>query len=146
MSGSYRKDDLIAVNEPVTRQASENYIVNSEGIIQKQYPELTMTVTIAWSPDGEFIAYSPDPRVSDCWGIEIMKFDKSESKCLMNQKPNSSIYFGGISWSPDGKYVMFSSNLNGDWNIYVIKLDGSELTQLTSMPGQEGWAVWSSRP
>ncbi len=146
MTGSYRKDGFIAVNESITKQASANYIVNSEGVIQREFPEFTMTVTITWSPDGNFAAYSPDPRVSDCLGIEIMKFDKSEHKCLMNQKSNSSVYFGGISWSPDGKYVLFSSNLDGDWDIYAIKVDGSGLTQLTNMPGQEGWAVWSFGP
>ncbi len=146
MTGFYRKDGLIAIVEPVTKQASSNYIVNTDGVIQNQFPELTMSVTIAWSPDGKFVAYSPDPRISDCLGIEIMKFDKSESKCLMDQKPNSSIYFSGIFWFPNGKYIMFSSNLDGDWNIYVIKPDGSGLTQLTNMPGQEGWAVWSPLP
>jgi Tol biopolymer transport system component len=146
MSGSYRKDGFIAIDEPVTRQASENYIVNSEGVIQKQFPVLTMTVNIDWSPDGKYVVYSPDPRVSDCLGIEIMKFDESDRKCLMNQKPNSSAYFGGISWSPDGKYILFSSNLNGAYNIYVIRSDGSEQAQLTNMPGDEGWAVWSAGP
>lgn len=146
MTGSYRKDGLIAVVEPDTRQASTNYIVNSDGVIQKQFPELTMTETIAWSPDGKYVAYSPDRRVSDCWGIEIMKFDESERKCLMDQQTNPKVYFSGISWSPDGKYLIFTSNLDGDYDIYIIRSDGSRLAQLTNRPGDEGWAVWSAGP
>jgi len=144
--GSYRKDGLIAIEEPITRYAVTNYIVNSEGVIQNQFPEFATESPIAWSPDGNFVAYSPGYRVPGCFGIVVKKFDQSEQECLLDQQPSSSIYFGQISWSPDGKYILFSSNLNGDYHLYVIRPDGSQLTQLTTQPGHEDWAVWWSEP
>jgi Tol biopolymer transport system component len=146
MTGSYRKDGLIAVEEPITRYAVTNYIVNSDGVIQEQFPEFSTNSQIAWSPDGKFVAYSPGRRIPGCFGIVVMKFDESERKCLMDQNLNSPVYFVQISWSPNGKYIMFSSNLDGDYDLYVIRSDGSGLTQLTNMPGSEDWAVWSYGP
>lgn len=146
MTGSYRKDGLIAVEEPITRYAVTNYIVNSEGVMQNQFPEFSTDTPIAWSPDGNFVAYSPGYRVPGCFGIVVIKFDQSEQKCLMDQQLNSSVYFVQTFWSPDGKYILFLSNLNGDYDLYVIRTDGSGLTQLTNMPGHEDWAVWWSAP
>lgn len=146
MTGSYRGDGLIAVEEPITRYAVANYIVNSEGVIQKQFPEFSTDFPVAWSPDGKYVAYYRGYRVPGCFGIVVMKSDQSEQKCLVDQQPNSLVYFVQISWSPDGKYIMFSSNLNGDYDLYVIRPDGSGLAQLTNMPGHEDWAVWSATP
>jgi TolB protein len=146
MTGFYRKDGLITVQEPITRYAVMNYIVNSEGIIQKQFPEFSSDMPIAWSPDGQFVASAPGRNIPGCWGIFVMKFDQSEQECLMDQKNESPIYFGQISWSFDGKYIMFLSNLNGDYDLYLIRPDGSGLTQLTNVPRNEDWAVWWSEP
>ena len=146
MTGSYRKDGLIAIEEVITRYAVANYVVNSEGEIQKQFPEFSTESPIVWSPDGKYVAYSPGYRVPGCFGIVVMKFDKSENKCLIDQKSDSSVYFGQTSWSPDGKYIMFLSNLNGDYDLYAMRPDGSGLTQLTNIPGHEDWAVWWSEP
>jgi TolB protein len=146
MTGSYRRDGLIAIDEPITRYAVTHYIVNSEGVIQSQFPEFSTDLPIAWSPDGKFVAYAPGRSIPGCFGIVVMKFDKSERKCLMDQKLDSPTYFVQVSWSPDGQYILFLSNLNGDYDLYVIRPDGSELTQLTNTPGGEDWAVWSFGP
>lgn len=146
MTGSYRKDGLVAIHEPITRYAVTNYVANLEGVIQKQFPEFSTDISIAWSPDGLFVAYAPGRSIPGCFGIVVMKFDQSEKKCLIDQKINSSIYFSQTSWSPDGKYILFSSNLNGDYDLYIIQADGSGLTQVTNIPRNKDWAVWSNVP
>ena len=50
-----------------------------------------------------------------------------------------------FSVSPDGEWIAFDSNLNGNQDIFKMRLDGSERTQLTSDPGDdflesEGWS------
>lgn len=143
VSGSFRGDGLIAVSEPVTRFASANYVIDIKGEIQNRFPKLVKAEWLTWSPDGDWVAYSPDPRFSDCSGIELMKYDRSESTCLLGDNLKSSVYFGDISWSPDGKYILFSSNLGGNRNIYAVSKDGSRLVTITDTPDEKGWPVWS---
>lgn len=38
------------------------------------------------------------------------------------------------AWSPDGSQIAFSSNRRGNYDIYVMNSDGSQLRQLTSDP------------
>ncbi len=45
--------------------------------------------------------------------------------------------------SPDGRQVVFMSQREGNWDIYLINVDGSNLRQLTDNPGQDGLPAWS---
>jgi TolB protein len=40
-------------------------------------------------------------------------------------------------WSPDGKHIAFSSDVSGNWDIWVMSDDGSSVTQLTDDPKQQ---------
>ncbi|HEX3051060.1 MAG TPA: hypothetical protein VHP83_10435, partial [Aggregatilineaceae bacterium] len=46
-------------------------------------------------------------------------------------------------WSPDSSRIVFNSDRDGDWDIYVINADGTNLQQLTDFPGTEELPVWS---
>jgi Tol biopolymer transport system component len=121
------------------------YIVNSDGLIQKQFPEFTTDIPVVWSPDSQRIVLRTF-RIG-CSGIVIMQPDGTNQKCLTIDNMNTPpVYIYGGSWSPDGKYIVFSSNLDGDYDIYAIESDGSSLIQLTNMPGDESEPVWSSEP
>ena len=39
------------------------------------------------------------------------------------------------TWSPDRSQLAFSSNRDGDWDIYVMNADGSRVRQLVDSPG-----------
>lgn len=45
--------------------------------------------------------------------------------------------------SPDGKMVAFMSNRDGNWEIYVVNVDGSGLRRLTNHPAIDGLPTWS---
>lgn len=49
------------------------------------------------------------------------------------------------AWSPDGTQLMFQSDRSGqgDWDIYLVRWDGSGLTQLTSGPDTDQDPTWS---
>jgi hypothetical protein len=47
------------------------------------------------------------------------------------------------SWSPDGSQIAFETNRDGNGEIYVMKADGSEPTNLTHTPENERWPAWS---
>ena len=46
-------------------------------------------------------------------------------------------------WSPLGDRILFTRKFNGDWDIYTIRPDGSDLQQLTKTPGNDAHAVWT---
>ena len=46
------------------------------------------------------------------------------------------------AWSTDGKWIAFASNHEGNYDIYRVRPDGSELTRITSSPEQELSVSW----
>lgn len=145
------KGDVIAVS--INPRASTGiyfpeaiYLMGLDGMIQKQLTDFaSYNEHPAWSPSGEFIVFSSHGDGES--GIYIMKADGSD-KVYLTKSTNtvsSSLYVNNISpsWSPNGKYILFSSNLDGDYDIYSVKPDGFGLTQLTNMLGDESFPVWS---
>ena len=47
------------------------------------------------------------------------------------------------SWSPDGKQIAFTSDRDGNGEIYVMNADGSNQTRLTSDPADDYYPSWS---
>ena len=47
------------------------------------------------------------------------------------------------SWSPDGQRIVFSSNRNGNYDIYSMNADGSNVVQLTSVAGSDTFPAFS---
>jgi TolB protein len=47
------------------------------------------------------------------------------------------------NWSPDDSKLVFQSNREGNWNIYTVKVDGSDLTRMTHGPAAETSGAFS---
>jgi Tol biopolymer transport system component len=47
------------------------------------------------------------------------------------------------SFSPGGKWIVFTSNRTGDQELWVMRADGSNPVQLTTVPGYDGGAFFS---
>jgi serine/threonine protein kinase len=45
--------------------------------------------------------------------------------------------------SPDGQQIAFMSRRDGNWEIYVINVDGAGLVRLTNDPADDGLPTWS---
>jgi TolB protein len=45
--------------------------------------------------------------------------------------------------SPDGQKIAFMSRRDGNWEIYLINTDGSNLQRLTDDPAEDGLPTWS---
>ena len=57
----------------------------------------------------------------------------------------------GVSWSPTGDHIVVSAAPTRDENIanydiYIVAADGSNLTRLTTEPGNDIEPVWSPTP
>jgi dipeptidyl aminopeptidase/acylaminoacyl peptidase len=47
------------------------------------------------------------------------------------------------SWSPDGRWVSFTSNRDGDFEVFVMRRNGDDQTQLTFNEAQDILTGWS---
>jgi Tol biopolymer transport system component len=51
--------------------------------------------------------------------------------------------YARVAWSPDGRTLVFTSDRDGNADIYAINPDGSRLRRLTDNPEYDGDAAWS---
>jgi TolB protein len=139
----YKDSNLISVSVVETRYKLRTYIVDLDDVIQNEYPEIILDGIPIWSSDGKTIVFTPFVIRADCSGIVILRSNSFEQKCLMQESLAPPVVSKTPSWSPNDQYIIFSSNRDGDYDLYTVKVDGSELTQLTNIPGDEMSPVWS---
>ncbi len=89
----------------------------------------------AWLPDGRIL-------YSGCWrdtcGILLMRADGTFLRQVVagNTETNPEA-------SPDGRQVAFMSQRDGNWELYLVSLDGSGLLRLTHNGANDGLPAWS---
>lgn len=92
--------------------------------------------------DEEFICVRRNSN--DNYEIWRVNYVKGTESILMSQENRS---FTTPSLSPDGKWIVCASNTINksveNIDIYVMRIDGSQLTQLTYHPGHDLSPVWS---
>jgi hypothetical protein len=99
----------------------------------------------AWSPDGSQIAFAGS--VEDPFGISLLDVVSGDVRLIPG---TDEISVGDPTWSPDGERIAFEASTDSDtdpgqrWDIYSVRLDGSELTNLSRTPDDsETWPAWS---
>jgi Tol biopolymer transport system component len=125
--------------------AAEIWLMDTDGRNRRKVSDFSAGLApISWSPDGNQIAFVSSSNCSDIYLIHI---DGTNLEKLTTPGCAES-----PAWSPDGKYIMFVSSdtkvyqerFSGRWQIYVMKIDGSNLIKLTDgdswVPFHPVWA------
>ena len=87
----------------------------------------------SWSADDREIVY----RSFLPAGLFIMNVETRVSRPLLMGSNNFP------TWSPKGNLIAFAGNRDGNFDVYTIKPDGSDVKRLTNSPGLEGHLAWS---
>lgn len=111
-------------------------IINPDGT---DFEELTIgggnNAFPSFAPDGKHFVFRTFD--ADRYGLRIMNL---ETKAVVNL---TSEYDNFPLWSPRGDLIMFSRLIEGAYEIYTIKPDGTSLKRLTFTHGNDAHMAWS---
>lgn len=89
------------------------------------------------SPDGEWVAFRSMQEQEDLF---VSRWDGSG----LRQLTHDTFKDRGPAWSPDGERIAFYSDRSGNYEIWTIRPDGSDLRQVTRIGGSTAdTPVWS---
>jgi Tol biopolymer transport system component len=97
----------------------------------------------AWSPDGRHIVLARDldpVRGQVNYEIFTMTASGGDERNITNDPDPLD---GLPNWSPDGQRIAFTSNRDGDAEIYTVNVDGWHVQQLTDNDTFDGAPNWS---
>jgi len=95
--------------------------------------------SVAWSPDGQSLAFSNSCGPNDAVSLYLWTRDAREVQRLTQHK-SQNIY---PAWSHDGRSLAFTSTRDGNAEIYVLELATGTLTNMTNHPGKDIFPTWS---
>ena len=118
------------------------FLMNANGTNRINISNTTMSHhnAPAWSPDGSkiaFISLSLDFIVADLW---IMNADGSNQQLVYSTSGFLGAWYP--AFSPDGR-IAFSDDSDGDYEVYVVNANGSNLQQLTNNTAHDYGVDWS---
>ena len=106
---------------------------------QQDFPQIPgLHGRVSWSPDGTRIAF-----YSGTGDIFVMNADGSNRTSLPYGTGFEFLWGAVPAWSPDGARIAFMSGQDGNFEIYVSGIDGSNLLRLTNSSGDDWFPVWS---
>ena len=86
----------------------------------------------SWSPDGDRLVYKGGRR------LFVIPAAGGEPVALTGP----DYYSNFPEWSPDGASILFTSNRGGDFDLYTVRPDGTDLRQLTHATGNDAHSSW----
>jgi TolB protein len=124
----------------------EIYVMNSDGsglANVTRHPADDWTPT--WSPDGTQLAFSSFRNGSwEIYGLDTACLAEPAS-CPEAVTQITDDDNGNLSpvYSPDGSRIAFNSKASGNWDLYSMAADGTDIRQITTDEGSDLAPAWS---
>jgi len=111
-------------------------VVDDRPLTEKK-PEI-LEIPNSWSPDGNYLAATIMHRTEVHLEVIDVRTGKSRSPI-----PPSEFHDYFPAWSPDGKQLVFFSDRSGNFDIWTVNADGTDLRQLTTNAADDVYPAWS---
>jgi len=92
-----------------------------------------------WSPDGTRIVFTVQGVASGVDNIWIVNADGSTG---LQQLTSGAAEDREATWSPDGNWIAFTSDRNGNRDIFIMTPDGGNVTQITTNVAEDSRPSW----
>lgn len=126
----------------------EVYVVNADGsnlqrLTQNNYNDFE----IDWSPDGRYIAVSSQVSTyANIYLIDVEEALQVPDSHTRQQLTDTEAVDAFPRWSPNGMQIVFESNRDGNFELYIMNSDGSEVQRLTNSEADDLNPDWQPAP
>ena len=132
--GPYSPDGSQIVFARTSLETNEStlHVIGVDGSAERQIADGLFGMSVTWMPDGNSVLADADGS------IFVIPLDGSPPQTLSSSSPEFvRTAFGAVA-SPDGQWIAFSMMPPGQRvDVYVMRLDGSGLTQVTRSPAND---------
>ncbi|MEP6847712.1 MAG: hypothetical protein ABI999_02570 [Acidobacteriota bacterium] len=90
----------------------------------------------SWSPDEKHLVFRGASKEKG--GLFIVDIETGDIRVLTSENHDNF-----PAWSPNGDVISFTGYRGGDFEIYTIRPDGTDLKRLTTSPGNDAHNSWS---
>jgi Tol biopolymer transport system component len=115
------------------------YVMNADGSDQRRLTDGRDNL-VGWSPDGQWLLYA---HIMERQDLYVVSADGAHTR----QLTTDLIDVLAPVWSPDGKTILFTSDYQGNFEIYSVQSDCSATPcrrlRLTDSAAVEGTPAWS---
>lgn len=126
----------LAVTDSKGRGTALIYTLSKAGGVPRQVTPTAPSWWHSWSPDGQRFAYT---CVRDThFGIATCPVQGGPEQLLIS----GPHHYDGPDYSPDGQWLWFNSDRAGSMDLWRIRVDGSDLEQVT----QDAEVNWFPHP
>jgi serine/threonine protein kinase len=131
------------VTRPVAFKLFKSSLSDQDGAININSADIDSVSSFSWSPNGTQLAIvcqlaGSTTRVlclTDSNGNPVQDFPQPRILDREQQRGDLSSSAGHPTWSPDGRWLAYASNVEGDWDIYVLDMSNYQLSAINLTAG-----------